>query len=238
MVEDSAANGDALDKMPHQTASRPHRCTSGRSGSSSCRSPARYARPRSVLRIEARATVAGTANLVGVEPDEAATLTAALTICTRHTSAYLPLAVGLEDRPASSCIGYACLGSARMDLVIWVVVLVAAIVIPAGALTLKLRPRPGAQIVLAIAYLRALRTTNDKKESLRRALTVLRNRPLFADLRDEDITFLAELFEDCRHPQVALGQVVHLAESRRSPRRLQDHDSLRAFVAGARKEGA
>src|SRR5207245_5834911 len=30
---------------------------------------------------------AGTANLVGVEPDEAATLTAALTICTRHTSA-------------------------------------------------------------------------------------------------------------------------------------------------------
>src|SRR5438552_6276642 len=147
-------------------------------------------------------------------------------------------AVGLEDRPASSCIGYACLGSARMDLVIWVVVLVAAIVIPAGALTLKLRPRPGAQIVLAIAYLRALRTTNDKKESLRRALTVLRNRPLFADLRDEDITFLAELFEDCRHPQVALGQVVHLAESRRSPRRLQDHDSLRAFVAGARKEGA
>jgi len=125
-----------------------------------------------------------------------------------------------------------------MDLVIWVVVLVAAIVIPAGALALKLRPRPGAQIVLAIAYLRALRTTNDKKESLRRALTVLRNRPLFADLRDEDITFLAELFEDCRHPQVALGQVVHLAESRRSPRRLQDHDSLRALVAGARKEGA
>jgi len=125
-----------------------------------------------------------------------------------------------------------------MDLVIWVVVLVAAIVIPAGALALKLRPRAGAQIVLATAYLRALRTTNDKKESLRRALTVLRNRPLFADLRDEDITFLAELFEDCRHPQVALGQVVHLAESRRSPRRLQDHDSLRAFVAGARKEGA
>ena len=119
---------------------------------------------------------------------------------------------------------------------IWVVVLVAAIVIPAGALALKLRPRPGAQIVLATAYLRALRTTNDKKESLRRALTVLRNRPLFADLRDEDITFLAELFEDCRHPQVALGQVVHLAESRRSPRRLQDHDSLRALVAGHGKK--
>jgi len=31
---------------------------------------------------------AGTANLVGVEPDEAATLTAALKICTRHISAY------------------------------------------------------------------------------------------------------------------------------------------------------
>jgi len=30
---------------------------------------------------------AGTANLAGVEPDEAATLTAALKICTRHTSA-------------------------------------------------------------------------------------------------------------------------------------------------------
>jgi len=125
-----------------------------------------------------------------------------------------------------------------MDLVIGVVVLVAAIVILAGALALRLRPRPGAQIVLAIAYLRALRTTNDKKESLRRALTVLRNRPLFADLSDEDITFLAELFEHCHHPQIALGQVVHTAESRRSPRRLQDHDFLRAFVAGARKEGA
>ena len=123
-----------------------------------------------------------------------------------------------------------------MDLVIWVVVLVAAIVILAGALAL--RPRPGAQIVLATAYLRAFRTTNDKRESLRRALTVLRNRPLFADLSDEDITFLAELFEHCHHPQIALGQVVHTAESRRSPRRLQDHDSLRAFVAGARKEGA
>ena len=125
-----------------------------------------------------------------------------------------------------------------MDQVIWVVVLVAAIIILAGALALRLRPRPGAQIVLATAYLRALRTTNDKKESLRRALTVLRNRPPFADLSDEDVTFLAELFEDCRHPQVALGQVVHLAESRRSPRHLQDHDSLRAFVTAARKEGA
>ncbi len=125
-----------------------------------------------------------------------------------------------------------------MDLVIGVVVLVAAIVILAGALALRLRPRPGAQIVLAIAYLRALRTTNDKKESLRRALTVLRNRPLFAALSDEDIAFLAELFEHCRHPQVALGQVVHSAESRRAPRRLQDHDSLRAFVTAARQEGA
>ena len=55
---------------------------------------------------------------------------------------------------------------------------------------------------------------------------MLRNRPLFAGLSDEDITFLAESFKDCRHPQVALGQVVHIAESRRSPRRLQDHDSL------------
>ena len=121
---------------------------------------------------------------------------------------------------------------------IWIVVLVAAIVIAAGALALSLRPRHGAQIVLATAYLRAFKTTNDKKESLRRALTVLHNRPPFADLSDEDITFLAELFEACRHPQVALGQVVHIAESRRSPRRLQDHDSLRAFVAGARKKGA
>src|SRR5437660_11587250 len=91
-------------------------------------------------------------------------------------------AVGLEDRPASSCIGYACLGSARMDLVIWVVVLVAAIVIPAGALALKLRPRAGAQIVLATAYLRALRTTNDKKRKSEAGSQ------LFADLRDEHIT--------------------------------------------------
>ena len=125
-----------------------------------------------------------------------------------------------------------------MDLVIWVVVLVATIVFTAGAFVLRLRPRHGAQIVLATAYLRALRTTNDKKESLRRALTVLRNRPLFADLSDEDITFLAELFEDCRHPQVALGQVVDMAESRRAPKRLQHRDSLRAFVTAARKEGA
>ena len=125
-----------------------------------------------------------------------------------------------------------------MDSVIWVVMLVAAIVILGGGLALRLRPRHGAQIVLATAYLRAFRTTNDKKESLRRALILLRNRPPFADLSDEDITFLAELFEGCRHPQVALGQVVHLAESRRSPQRLQDHDALRAFVAGAREEGA
>src|SRR5215813_6467212 len=124
-----------------------------------------------------------------------------------------------------------------MDSVIWVVMLVGAVVILGGGLALRLRPRQGAQIVLATAYLRALRNTNDKKESLRRALTVLCNRPPFADLSDEDVTFLAELFENCRHPQVALGQLVHIAESRRSPRRLQDHDSLRAFVAGARKEG-
>ena len=91
-----------------------------------------------------------------------------------------------------------------MDLVIWVVMLVAALVILGGGLALRLRPRHGAQIILATAYLRALRTTHDKKES---------------------------------QPQVALGQVVHIAEGQRSPQRLQDHDSLRAFVAGVRKEG-
>ena len=125
-----------------------------------------------------------------------------------------------------------------MDLVIGVVVLVAAIVILAGALALRLRPRPGAQIVLAIAYLRALRTTNDKKESLRRALTVLRNRPLFADLSDEDITFLAELFEHCRHPPGRLGPGGPHRREPAAPSRLQNHDSLRAFVTAARKEGA
>src|SRR5262249_52854502 len=92
-----------------------------------------------------------------------------------------------------------------MNSVIWVVMLVAAVVILGGGLALRLRPRHGAQIVLATAYLRAFRTTNDKKESLRRALTLLPNRPPFADLRDEDITFLAELFEGCRHPPGRLG---------------------------------
>lgn len=53
---------------------------------------------------------AGTANLVGVEPDEAATLTAALKICTRHISAYLPLPSGLKivlHHPASAMLVWA-----------------------------------------------------------------------------------------------------------------------------------
>jgi len=49
---------------------------------------------------------AGTANLVGVEPDEAATLK----ICTRHISAYLPLPSGLKivlHHPASAMLVWA-----------------------------------------------------------------------------------------------------------------------------------
>ena len=52
------------------------------------------------------ALYAGTANLVGVEPDEAATLK----ICTRHISAYLPLPSGLKivlHHPASAMLVWA-----------------------------------------------------------------------------------------------------------------------------------
>ena len=154
-------------------------------------------------------------------------------ICTRPSSACLPLPSGVKIVLHRLC----WLSSATMDLMIWVVVLVATIVIAAGALALRLRPRHGGPN-RPCDSVPASAQDHERQERLRRALTVLRNRPPFADLSDEDITFLAELFKNCRHPQVALGQVVHIAESRRSPRRLQDHDSLRAFVAGARKEGA
>jgi hypothetical protein len=94
------------------------------------------------------------------------------------------------------------------------------------------------QIVFARAYLRAYGITNDKRESVRTAITALRKGGAFSDVTDEDTAFLADLFSDLHNPQTVLGRVVQRAESRRSARPLRDRDSLRRLAHAARAEGA
>jgi hypothetical protein len=120
-----------------------------------------------------------------------------------------------------------------------VVSLVVAVVLLVAVLVLRRRTgQNSTQIVFARAYLKAYGITNDKRESVRAALAVLRKGGTFSDVTDEDTAFLADLFSDLHNPQTVLGRVVQRAESRRSARPLRDRDSLRRLAHSARAEGA
>jgi hypothetical protein len=117
--------------------------------------------------------------------------------------------------------------------------LVAAALLLVGVLVLMRWTRQDSvQIVFARAYLKAYGVTNDKRESVRAAIAVLRKGGAFSDVTDEDTAFLADLFSDLHNPQTVLGRVVQRAESRRSARPLRDRDSLRRLAHTARAEGA
>ena len=107
-----------------------------------------------------------------------------------------------------------------------------------AVLVWRMAPEPDVQVAFAKTYLKAYRGTKDRQESLLAALAVVRQRPPFSEVSDDDARFLADSFGRLHQPHLVLGQVLHTADHRRSAGALRDRASVQVLVEGAEKQGA
>jgi len=125
-----------------------------------------------------------------------------------------------------------------MTLLLCVLTLALVALIVAAVLARRMRPEQDVQIIFAKTYLKTYRSTGDRKESLLTALSLVRKRPPFSEVSEEEAAFLADLFGRLHQPHLVLGQVLHMADHKHSAGYLRNRAHLQTVIEGARAQGA